>query len=116
MHRVLNCLQGMNDYKYNIRFFPGNKVSLFVGGIFTEDPEPGPNPEMDTLYSVFIDVVQQFNWYDQTDPTKKRFHLCTVVLNGVDASEGMPDVGKVTSVPSLWCDCYRFNRPCMSAR
>ncbi len=109
--KILECFQGMNDYKYNLRYFPGNKVALYVGGIFTENPEFGPNPEPDPLYGVFADVIQQFNWSNPQNPLDRRFWVCSVNLLGVEASKTMLNASEVTKVNNIWCDCYTNRLP-----
>lgn len=113
LSEVMNDLQAMADFKYNLRYFPRNKVSLFIGGYFKTDP--GPDVDLSGEYDHFMDVVQQYNWVNPHYPAQRRFHLCNVTLLGVEASEEMPDAGKVTKVNSFFCDCHRFHRPCLSA-
>lgn len=110
---IMHDLKAMADYKYNLRYFPGNKVNLTVGGLFITDP--GPDADLAEQYNLFTDVVQQFNWLNPFNPAQKRFHLCSVNLLSVGASESMPDAGQVTRVNSRWCDCYRLQLPCSGA-
>lgn len=112
LSEVMDDLQAMADFKYNLRYFPENKVSLLVGGYFQTDPAPDADLSEEAVH--FIDVVEQFNWVNPYNRSQKRFHLCNVMLLGVEASKNMTDVGQITKVRSLMCDCHRLHRPCLS--
>jgi hypothetical protein len=96
---ILTNLEHASSYAFSMQVFHGRHLGLTFAGLDMR----APRDEHIELASLFMDMVDQYNWINPNSPHDRRFWLCQVTSLPAEDASRIRSAGRVSTAEHHRC-------------
>jgi hypothetical protein len=96
---ILTNLEHASSYAFSMQVFHGRHLGLTFAGLDMR----APRQEHVELASLFMDMVEQYNWLNPNNPMDRRFWLCQVTSVPAEDAPRIRSTARVSTAENHRC-------------